>query len=340
MTAQCLNSDFHSLQRQEQIAWRKKNISSSALGYQNKNCYEHIIPRSLWEETLWPHIRNPLKTYLNEKQIHSHPGTHNLLSSWVLCTNLYFIIRIEPAFRQLMLGFLQEQISSEITAIIKTELEFASEEALLSPEHLLGEMDGTRGSGQTSPDVAFLIETKGGKGIILTECKYTEHSFYPCSARRTTDRGDKPANPDPGRCMKDALTHDYKSICHQAVWQRKYWDNLTLSPYGKSILKRCPASSAGYQLLRQHSLAEGIAASNKYGFVVTSVAFDDRNLKLKNCLYSTGIPDFAPEWGKLFTGKALFKTWTHQQWVAYVKHNGKDALQKEWSNYMNNRYGF
>ena len=339
MTAQSLNSDFYSLQRQAQIAWRKKNILSSALGCQNKKPYEHIIPRSLWEETLWPHIRNPLrKTYLNEKQIHFHTGTHNLLSSWVLCANLYFIIKIEPAFRQLMLGFLQEHISSEIAAISETELEFAFEGAL-SPAHLLGE-NGARGSGQTSPDVAFLIETKGGKGIILTECKYTEHSFYPCSARRTTNRGDKPANPDRGRCMKDSQTLDYKSICHQLVWQRKYWDNLTLSPYGKRILKRCPASTAGYQLLRQHALAEGIGASNEYGLIVTSVAFDERNLKLKKCLSSTGIPDFTSEWGKLFTGKALFKTWTHQQWVAYVRHNGKDALQEEWSNYMNNRYGF
>lgn len=332
-------NNFYDQQKQAQIVWRKSNISSTEYGYQNGKLYEHIIPRNLWKETLWQGIGNDLPVYLSSKNIQPHTGTHNLLSSWIVCANLYFIVRINHDFKQLMLGFLQKHVSSKITGITNTELEFAFDGAL-SPEKLLGEYGGNRGSGQTSPDVAFIVEIDSGNGIILTECKYTEHSFYPCSARNTKDSKNKIANPTPYRCMHAAKRYNYKAICHQTVWQRKYWDHLTLSEHGKTILKRCPASTAGYQLFRQHSLAEGISATDKFGLVVTSVAFDGRNQTLINCMRKTGIPDFTTEWGKLFTGKALFKTWTHQEWVEHVRQNGKEPLQKEWVNYMNSRYGY
>ena len=335
-------SDFYEEQKQCQIAWRNNSdeISSAELGYQNNRQYKHIIPKVLWEETLWQGIREDLPDYLSSKKIHSHTGTHNLLSSWVVCANLYYIVRINDGFKKLMLGFLRSHVSDKITHIKETELEFAFD-GKLSPANLLGEQDGNRGSGQTSPDVAFMVETDDGKGVILTECKYTEHSFYRCSARRTTNGpSSKVANPAPNRCMQAAKGYDYKAICHQTVWQRKYWDHLILSEYGRKNLKRCPASTAGYQLFRQQSLAEGISATNKYDLVVTSVAFDGRNQSLIECMRAAGVPDFTSGWAELFTGKALFKTWTHQQWVEYVRQNGKDSLQKNWAEYMNNRYGY
>jgi len=330
---------FHNHQKQAQINWRKTHIASDQFGYQNGKSYPHIIPRNLWEETLWQGIKTDLPSYLNNKNIQSHTGTHNLLSSWIVCANLYFIIRTNLDFKQLMLNFLQMHVSGKITKISNVELEFALPDEL-SPGKLLGEQGGTRGSGQTSPDVAFEVETENGKSLILTECKYTEHSFYPCSARRTTDRDDKKANPNPERCLHAAQDYNYKGICHQTEWGRKYWDHLKLSPYGENILKNCPASAAGYQLFRQHSLAEGIAASSEYDYVYSSVAYDKRNNTLIRCLNSTGIPDFTAGWEKLFTGKTQFITWTHQQWVEFVRQNGNGALQAEWVNYLHERYGY
>ncbi len=330
---------FHGQQIQTQIAWRKFKISSIKNGYHNGIPYEHIIPRTLWKETLWQGIRNDLPAYLSSEKIQAHTGTHNLLSSWILCANLYFIVRTNPGFKQLMLGFLKKHISAKIIGITNTELEFALD-GELSPGKLLGEYGGNRDSGQTSPDVALIVETDSGKGIILTECKYTEYSFYRCSARTTKDSKNRKANPDPQRCIHDAKGYNYKTICHQTVWQRKYWDNLTLSEYGEDTLKRCPASTAGYQLFRQHALAEGIAETGKYSLVVSSVAFDEGNRTLIDCMKTTGIPDFTAGWGKLFTGKTHFKTWTHKQWVEYVRQSGKEPLQIEWVNYMNNRYGY
>jgi hypothetical protein len=331
--------DFKEQQKQNHTIWRKSNISSFEYGYQNKKKYEHIVPRNLWKKTLWPRIVNTLPNYLSEKKIQSHPGTHNLLSSWILCANLYFIIRIDPGFKTLMRGFLHKYVSHKIIDIKDTELEFAFTDNC-SPESLLGEKGGIRGSGQTSPDVAFIVKTATGKGIILTECKYTERSFYRCSARTTEGSQDKIGNPNPSRCLLSPKGESCQDICHQTIWQRRYWEHLRLSKYGVSTLKRCPASTAGYQLFRQQALAEGIASKNRFDLVVSSVAFDERNQVLINSLGSTGILDFQSQWGELFLGKAYFKTWTHQQWVEYVRHNAVTTLQKEWLAYIHERYDY
>jgi hypothetical protein len=240
-----------------------------------------------------------------------------------------------------MLQFLQVRVSSDITELVDIQLEFAFDaNNNLHPSTLLGEMDGSRGSGQTSPDVAFLVKTKNGDGIVLTECKYSEHSFYPCSARTVKGREEKPDNPDPKRCL-EVLTEDgYKSICHQTVWGRKYWNNLSLSDSAQSKIKRCPASTGGYQLFRQQSLAEGIAQSGKYNLVASTVAFDGRNKDLITCLKTTGIDDFQSGWNELWKGNALFKTWHHQDWVAFVRKNQKDNNCSDWLSYMNERYGY
>lgn len=240
-----------------------------------------------------------------------------------------------------MLAFLQNKISADIIDITELTLEFAFPQGNpLHPSKLLGEQDGNRGSGQTSPDVAFIVKTKTGQGIILTECKFTEHSFYTCSARRKKDTTKRKGNPDPLRCMFEPDVCDYKSICHQTVWGRKYWSLLKLSETGKNNLKRCPAATAGYQLFRQQALAEGIMQSGNYSLVVSSVAFDNRNEGLKGCLRRTGINDFQTGWGEIFDGMAKFKTWTHQEWVQFVRDNQVNGEFDDWLTYLKKRYDY
>ncbi|TCO06966.1 PGN_0703 family putative restriction endonuclease [Natronoflexus pectinivorans] len=333
--------NFIQTQRQNQISWRESNVSTAEWGYQNGGKYEHVIPRGNWIETVYQPIRAELTTYLIEKKVKEHTGVHNLMSSWILSANLYFPVLSSEVFRILMLQFLQERISNEITELVDIQLEFAFDYGdALHPSLLLGEMDGSRGSGQTSPDVAFLVKTKKGDGIILTECKYSEHSFYSCSARTVKGRQEKPDNPDPKRCMEVLTGDGYKSICHQSVWGRKYWGNLQLSEMAHSKIKRCPAATDGYQLFRQQSLAEGIARCGKYDLVASTVAFDGRNSNLISCLKTTGINDFQTGWCELWTGKAIFKTWHHQEWVHFVRTHQKDGCCNDWLNYMKSRYGY
>lgn len=337
-------------QKKKMEIWRLGNITAPEYGTQSKNrktgepvYHSHIIPRTNWLETLWEGIRKDLTDYLGnpEFDVKAHTGTHNLLSSWIVCANLYFIIRNNESLKQLMLKFLQEKVSNQIVEIIDIQLEFAfQKEDKLHPSFLLGEMDGSRGSGQTSPDIAFLVKTMTGEGLVLTENKFVEHSFYPCSARRTKSKGEHKGNPEPARCMKATIGYDHKFNCHQTTWGRKYWSLLNLSDFGKRTLLRCPAATSGYQLFRQQALAEGIAQSGRFTLVASTVGFDERNTDLISCLKTTGINDFQTGWGKLFDGKALFKTWTHQEWVQFVRDKQKNGEFDEWLKYLNKRYGY
>lgn len=239
-----------------------------------------------------------------------------------------------------MTQFLKDRVFPLIDEIEGVELEFALE-GELSPSRLLGEQDGSRGSGQTSPDVAFLVRTQGGRGVVLVESKYTEHSFYRCSARRANDLNGKLANPHPERCMNRASGYDYAAICHQSskTWGRKYWQYLKLTPFAESTLTRCPAATAGYQLLRQHALANGILKNGEYSLVASCVALDERNLVLLRSLTSTGIEDPRFGWGRLFQGDVIFKMWSHQDWVGFVRSQDVTQECQNWVDYMADRYG-
>ena len=337
--------NFYETQKISQVEWWK-NYSSQPdwerepekWGRQNKVSYAHIT-KGDWTKLLWKGIQVELPKYLSTT-IKAHSGVGNLLSSWVVAANLYFPARINTHLKDLLLGFLQTRISSDIIEVVDVELEY-SLEGNLSPQVLLGEMNGGRGIGQTSPDVAFIVNTKQGIGLILTECKYTEHSFYRCSARRATDRGDKPANPHPEKCLKAAATCNYEALpCHQKVWGRKYIDYFELTAIGKSKLTRCPAATAGYQLFRQQSLANGIKKSGKYDLVVSSVSFDARNKALIGCLKTSGIPDFQIGWEEIYVHGADFITWHHQDWVKFVRDNQHNEEFKNWLKYLNERYGY
>ena len=323
-----------------QIKWRKNaKLSSNAKGWQGRYAREWILPKSIWEEGLWPGIRKSLPDYLRGSRVQKHLDVHNLKSSWILCANLYFPFRDSADDRALLASFLHERIHNDILSVDAVELEYA-EEGDLSPSALLGEVGGKRGSGQTSPDVAFLVN--GRRGLVLTESKYTEHSFYPCSARSGSGGSGRPPNPDSARCndLRTVLENP-DGMCHQAAWGRRYWKHLMPAFRRETLpsLRRCPAATAGYQLLRQQALAEGIATSGKYEFVATCLAVDERNADLAACLKTTGIADIH-SWGGLFAGKAYFAVFHHQDWVAWVRAYDEGNKWSNWLAYVEARYGF
>jgi hypothetical protein len=328
---------FKSQQIEKQLQWRKEQDISLEFGKQNGRHYEHIINKKEWEKTLWKGIRSYLLSYLKANNIQHHTGTHNLLSSWVLCSNLYFICKINSYFNELIRKFLALKLNIEIDSVENVELEYALE-GILCPNDLLGETDGNRGSGQTSPDVAFIIKNNGKNGLILVECKYTEHSFYACSGRKKKHQSGKIPNPDPIRCLDKMILKTMNDSCHHYMWGRKYWDYLTFTEYAFRNLKVCPASKAGYQLLRQQALAEGIAQSGHYSPVFSVVAFDKRNKKLMSSMNSSGIRNISEEWGLLFKGLSNFSSWEHQEWVNFVREKGDKAMVQDWIEYIEKRY--
>lgn len=326
-----------------EVQWRRANLRSLEPGYQNGRPYPWILPRHLWEEGLWPGMRSgslhSLPAYLAANRIGRHAGAHNLKSSWVLCANLYFPFG-RPEGLGILAGFLRAHVSPQIESVEGVELEFALPSPL-DPQTLLGEpQGGQRGANQTSPDVAFLVRTTTGVGLVLTENKLVEHSFYQCSGRKPSVK-----NRDSGRCLDwPKVQADPASQCWQLQWStdkrenRRYWDYIRLSEHGRRALRWCPAATSGYQLFRQQALVEAIAQNGLYDLVVSCVAYDARNEDLIHSLRSTGVDNFATGWGPLFEGRAQFATFTHQEWVAWVRAHDTSGKWASWLSYVQARY--
>ncbi|MCG3179677.1 MAG: hypothetical protein BIFFINMI_02018 [Phycisphaerae bacterium] len=334
-------TDFDAWLTDHQVAWRRRNVRDQRMGKQNGLERPWILPAALWAEGLWPGIRESLPAYLDEKHVEKHKGVHNLKSSWMLCANLYFPFR-EPGGLELLAGFLRDRVSPLLQAVEGVELEY-EEAPPLDPRTLLGEpAGGVRGANQTSPDVAFIVRTSAGRGLILTENKLVEHSFYPCAGRKSSVQ-----NPDGNRCLDwPAVQADPAGQCWQMQWEtptrpnRRYWELIRLADHAPRTLTQCPAATGGYQLFRQQALAEGIAASGRYELVASCVAFDGRNDTLVGCLRGAGVDNFATGWGDLFAGRTLFRTWTHEQWVNWVQSHDPNGCWHNWISYLRDRYGY
>ncbi|MFH1370836.1 MAG: hypothetical protein ABII09_06075 [Planctomycetota bacterium] len=327
--------DFDEEVARQQVDWRTKHVQCKEQGVQNGLKRPWILPENHWKDGLWEGIKESLPKYLVKEGIKRHTGCHNLKSSWMLCANLYFPFRDD---KEMLACFLNKYVSDRIRTVDRIELEY--EDDKLKPTELLGEPQGIRGANQTSPDVAFVVN--GGRGLILTENKYTEHSFYPCSGRKP-----KYHNPDIKRCLDiEKVMGNPKDTCYMNDWDdgkrtnRKYWDFIKFSENATGTLKKCPAATAGYQLFRQQSLAEGIAQNGDYEFVISCVAYDQNNQALISCLKSTGIDDFRIGWGGLFKGKAGFASFSHQQFVNWVRENDFKGKWKTWLQYVKNRYSY
>ena len=333
--------DFDGWMERHQTEWRSDNVPSKESGQQNGVRRSWMLPADSWEEGLWPGIRsesaNPLSEYLQRTGVQTHRGAHNLKSSWTLCANLYFPFRANSGDRNLFASFLKHHVDSDIDSLESIELEY-EDEGYLAPSPLLGEEGGGRGVNQTSPDLGLLVND--GRGLVLVENKFTEHHFYPCSAWKHKGSLRRAGNPDPDRCNHPMeIVRDPSSQCHQAAWDRRYWEHLApvVNPDAFARLPCCPAARHGYQLLRQQALAEGIAQSGKYELVVSAVAVDERNEAISSSLHRIGIPELK-QWGTLFRGRARFAVFTHQQWFQWVLEHYQDERWTDWLLYLQSRY--
>ena len=326
-----------------QTEWRRNHVTSQEWGQQNSRRYSWILPQELWEEGLWTGIRsgsdNSLPAYLERSGVQKHRGAHNLKSSWTMCSNLYFPFGASADGRDLLAAFLRRHVAEEIDSLEAIELEYA-EPGDLSPMQLLGESGGTRGANQTSPDLG--LQVNEGRGLVLVENKFTEHSFYECSAWRHKGSSRRPGNPDPDRCLNPSeVAGNHLSQCHQSAWGRRYWEHLADVVDRETLvdLPHCPTARHGYQLFRQQALAEGIAKSGKYQLVVSAVAIDERNSTLADSLTRSGFKTLE-QWGRLFKGEVTFALFTHQQWVNWVQEHDIDDRWDDWLGYVRLRYGF
>ena len=330
-----------------QLAWRKScNIAAGENGKQNGVERDYILPSDKWLLGVWQPIRSSLGEYLEVSGVQANTGKHNLKSSWTQCANVFFPFRQYPSFRTLFARFLADKTGFDVDQVEQIEFEYAAP-GTLEPKRLLGETKGKRGSGQTSPDIAVIFGTADGKsGLYLIENKYTEHSFYDCSGAKPPSeleaRGLEP-NPNPERCKHlSEIIADHASMCHEHKWGRRYWEILhdTFDAQIAVTIAVCPALRAGYQLMRQQALAEGIVRSRLFDFVVHGVSFDERNYTLVSCLKPLGIENFSSGWGRLFRSDVRFVCFTHQELVSFVERQSSGSTLASWVDYVSRRYGY
>ena len=327
---------------QHQMKWRKANVESKEQGRWRGRQYPWILPEGSWEEGLWPGIRqgsdNPLPAYLESTGVQKHEGVHNLKSSWILCANLYFPFGGSADGKALFASFLKRRVAEEIDSLEAIELEYEDRDSRLRPLHLLGEIGGTRGANQTSPDLGLLVNR--GRGLVLVENKLTEKSFYECSTWRHKGSSRRLGNPDPNRCNHAAdIVKNHADQCHQAAWGRSYWEHLVpvVDEEALASLPHCPAMKDGFQLFRQQALAEGIAQTGRYDLVVSVVAVDERNDEAEAALRRSGIAGLR-QWGQLFKGWARFAVFTHQEWIGWVQEHDTAGRWSDWLGYVRSRY--
>jgi hypothetical protein len=345
----------------KQRSWRRDNLPNiKGKGKRGGKSYFRILPWSNRWNNFWPGIRpgspiRDLESYLGD-QIQPHTGMHHLMSSWALCANMYFPFGTDNV-RDLLARFLRNKVDSRIVRVTAVELEYAHPDDDLKPDALLGEPPGMRGSGQTSPDVAFLVELEdGSEGLVLTEVKYTEENFYTCSGYKELDAKTRhmiecfdleKALSDPVRnCVAKRkreskqgrkLDRDYLVVLKEPMTRAKAWETMD----------RCPGAHYGYQLLRQQALAEALAKSGLYSLVVSSLAYPEENRELMTCMRTRryrgkvwkGIDDVASKWAGLFDGRAPFVAWTHEEWMDWVRSTEiKPYWTRDWLHYVEVRY--
>ena len=332
---------FRDAMHADQLAWKARRLPHvRGRGRWQGREYDHILPREAAALNLWPGLRSggvrPLESWLIAQKVQPHKGRDNLLSSWTLCANLYFAFGGEPDGRAFVASFLRHRLGLPIAEVAEVELEYALP-APLDPGTLLGEHDGTRGANQTSPDVAFVARLDDGRSaLVLTEVKFVEHSFYDCSGCKALDRTARAASCD----RLDRVLADPNRLCaHAATRGRRYWDHLAGQMAAGVRTTQCPAARGGYQLFRQQALAEALVARSAFAEVVSSVAYDGRNAGLMASV--PGLPSASAGWGAMFAGKALFATFTHQEWVRWVANaSSAPAWVPDWLAWVSDRYGY
>jgi hypothetical protein len=294
-------STFDEQVQDHQSEWRKANIATVECGGRGKGRHPWILPVENWEDGLWQGIRG---------------GSGNSLPDYLNQT----AVRRHGGSNNLKSSW-----------VLCANLYFpfgASEDG----KSLL--------AGFLNAQVDQRIQC-----MDRVELEYAEHSFYPCSARIATGEKKKKkrlVNPDPKRCDHAiAVLNDPKGQCHQVAWGRKYWDHLASISEREKLaqLKCCPAARGGYQLFRQQALAEALANSKAYEFVVSCVMMDERNDILVDCLAATGIPTIG-EWADLFSGRARFVVTNHRKWVTWVRERHAGGRWGEWLDYVERRYDY
>jgi len=320
---------FYEEMKAKMVTYKTKTLGITELGKKSGREYAHILPASQWTRNLWSGIRRTAVDHFSRKKIKWHNQRDNLLSSQILCVNMFFPLRNHPS---LLDGFLREFYPS-LAKVTDIDFEY------IGSRNYFNEPGG-RGYNRTSADVAITWEnTKGKSNLLLIEFKFTEPNFGECS---------KSENPDQERCNHgELIISSHKTECYRSEVGRPYWDIiLKEGPFIQEMLNKtqyCPFRYDFYQLMRNQLLAKCIAEDKDSGFFVVefAVCYNDRNKTLLNLSHPIdGDSNPLTSWKSFLKDKNTFKYFTIQQLLEYIGHiDNLPSELEQWRTYLNKRYG-
>ena len=314
-----------------QIKYKTDVLRIGEMGTSERgNPYPHIIPNAKWKYNLREGIREEAPRYFKEKGIAWHRQKHNLLSSQIMCVNIFFPLKqhlnvIKPWLIRLF---------RDAENVVDIDFEYIGPE----DKNYFNEIGG-RGQNKTSSDVSITwLDRERGKNMLLLEFKFTEPDFGQCS---------KKGNPDRNRCFfSNKVVASPQKQCYRAEVGRTYWDIILSSdsPFRRETLtteKYCPFRYDFYQLMRNQLLAHRIqsdpeAGFSKMEFGVIYHADNDKLLRMSHPFGGERNP--LTSWPTLLKNPDSFHSFTVQDFIATIDARLPDDLTG-WRTYLKQRYG-
>ncbi len=294
--------------------------------------HRHILPVELWDLNLWEQIRATARIHFLEEDIAWHDQRHNLLSSQILCVNIFFPLRYEQT---LLARFLAGRIP-QLTRVGKMHFEYIGDKNYLKEP-------GGRGRMRTSADVALeWFDASNSRGLLLLEFKFTEPEFGRCGG--ATSKG----NRDRSRCRQASkIVQAPEKMCYLVKPKRRpYWE-IALgpdSPLRINLLAEesyCPFRYDFYQLMRNQFLAHRIESDPHSGyeralFGVVYHAENDHLLRMGRPFGGERNPMKA--WAGLLREPDRFISFTIQDLLAWMDTRLPSHLE-EWRGFLSEKYG-
>ncbi len=318
--------DFKEQMKNPQIEYKEK-----ILNIKQRRGKPYILPQDSWSLNLWEGISYKAIKHFAQSEIAWHKWKHNLLSSQIMCVNLFFPLKEH-------LDVLKSWLLSEFPDVEKvTNLDFE----YIGPEGKdYFKEGGGRGQNRTSSDISITWLDEAGRGnMLLLEFKFTEPNFGNCSQKY---------NHNPERCLlPNKVVSSPQTECYKAEVGRTYWDIILSdeSPLRKERLTTeryyCPFRYDFYQLMRNQLLAHCIQSDsdadfNKVDFGVIYHADNNDLLRMSHTFGGESNPLKA--WPSLLKNQETFHTFTVQDFLGTIEASLPDDL-KGWRIYIEQRYG-
>lgn len=329
-------TDFRNQMRDWMYQYKTDILKVPEQGTWRGRRYPHLLSQHSWVLNLWEGICFKTIKHFAQSQISWHDQKHNLLSSQILCVNLFFPLKNHPNLLKLWLS----SNLADVQVVTDLDFEYVGPDDPQDPSGYRNYLNesGSRGQNRTSADVAITWhDSKGGTNLLLLEFKFTEPNFGECSRQ---------GNPDRRRCLSSReIVRSPQTQCYRAEVDRPYWDIIlgSDSPLRQGLLTTevfCPFRYDFYQLMRNQLLAHCIQRDPemKYDKVEFGVMYHADNEMLMHMIRPFDKEkDPLKAWQKLLRDPDTFHSFTIQQLLETIEPKLPVDLV-DWRRYLQEKY--